>query len=348
VAITGNELEKMSQKELAKKIDINLPVIFARTTPKDKLKIVETYQSLGHVVASTGDGLNDVLALRKADIGISMGKNGSDAAIESSDVVLLDDNFATIVEAIKEGRAIYENIRKFITYILASNVPEVLPFLIMAIFHVPLALNVLLVLAIDLGTDLIPAISLGKEQPDRDVLNAPPRRQNDNILNKSVLLRSYLFLGLAEASMLFLMFFHSWSQFGYSFKDIQGLTASLSAGSAGTQVTYVYQYAVTMAFGAVVFSQIGNLLECRSNSHSMFAMLRKPNNLIFWGILFEVALFLLVAYMPFMQLVFGTAAPSLNHLYLLLICPLFVIVMEESRKWYVRKMRLSLYHTSEN
>jgi magnesium-transporting ATPase (P-type) len=348
VAITGNELEKMSQKELAKKIDINQPVIFARTTPKDKLKIVETYQSLGHVVASTGDGLNDVLALRKADIGISMGKNGSDAAIESSDVVLLDDNFATIVEAIKEGRAIYENIRKFITYILASNVPEVLPFLIMAIFHVPLALNVLLVLAIDLGTDLIPAISLGKELPDRDVLNAPPRRLNDNILNKSVLLRSYLFLGLAEASMLFLMFFHSWSQFGYSFKDIQGLTASLSAGSAGNQATYVYQYAVTMAFGAVVFSQIGNLLECRSNSHSMFAMLRKSNNLIFWGILFEVALFLLVAYTPFMQLVFGTAAPSLNHLYLLLICPIFVIVMEESRKWIVRKMRVSAYHATKN
>ncbi|MET1249746.1 cation-transporting P-type ATPase [Sporolactobacillus sp. STCC-11] len=347
VAITGNELEKMSQKELAKKIDTNLPVIFARTTPKDKLKIVDTYQSLGHVVASTGDGLNDVLALRKADIGISMGENGSDAAIESSDVVLLDDNFATIVEAIKEGRAIYENIRKFITYILASNVPEVLPFLIMAIFHVPLALNVLLVLAIDLGTDLIPAISLGKELPDQDVLHASPRRPNDNILNKSVLLRSYLFLGFAEAFMLFFMFFHSWNQFGYSFADIQGLTASLTAGSTGAQVSYVYQYAVTMAFGAVIFSQIGNLLECRSPSQSMFTMFRKPNHLIFWGILFEVALFLLIAYLPFMQLVFGTAAPSLNHLYLLLICPIFLIVVEESRKWVVRKGHSSAHHTIE-
>ena len=170
IAITGAELENMSKEELAQKIDTDVPVIFARTTPKDKLKIVETYQSLGHVVAATGDGLNDVLALRKADIGISMGKHGSDAAIESSDVVLLDDHFATIVDAVKEGRAIYDNIRKFITYILASNVPEVMPFLVMGIFNIPLALTVLLVMMINLGTDLILAISLGEELPDEDVL----------------------------------------------------------------------------------------------------------------------------------------------------------------------------------
>ena len=213
IAITGAELEKMSKEELAKKIDTDIPVIFARTTPKDKLKIVETYQSLGHIVAVTGDGLNDVLALRKADIGISMGKKGSDAAIESSDVVLLDDNFATIVEAVKEGRAIYDNIQKFITYILASNIPEVIPFLVMGIFNMPLALTVLLVLAIDLGTDLMPAISLGEEHPDEDVLDYPPRKPNENILNKKVLLRSYGFLGVIEAGMMFVNVFLNMESF---------------------------------------------------------------------------------------------------------------------------------------
>lgn len=338
VAITGVELEKMTQEELAKKIDTDLPVIFARTTPKDKLKIVETYQSLGHVVASTGDGLNDVLALRKADIGISMGKNGSDAAIESSDIVLLDDNFTTIVEAVKEGRAIYSNIQKFITYILASNIPEVLPFLIMGIFNVPLALTVLLVLAIDLGTDLIPAIALGKEHPDEDVLDTPPRKVNENILNKNVLLRSYGYLGVIEAGLLFVIYFLTWHHFGYTLTDMQALTVSIANNTASEQVMYVYQYAITLAFGAVIASQIGNVLECRSPRLPFTKTLRKNNRLIIWGIVIEIILFLLIAYVPFIQLLFGTTAPKLSHLVLLLICPIVLILFEEMRKWIVRKI----------
>lgn len=337
VAITGAELERMSEQELARKIDTDLPVIFARTTPKDKLKIVETYQSLGHVVASTGDGLNDVLALRKADIGISMGKNGSDAAIESSDVVLLDDHFATIVEAVKEGRAIYNNIRKFITYILASNVPEVVPFIVMAVFHIPLALTVLMVLAISIGTDLIPAISLGEELPDDDVLDYPPRKPGENILNKKVLLRSYAFLGLIEAGMLFVLFFLAWNQFGYSAADMRSFTTQLANGTAGAHVSYVYQYAITMAFGAVIFCQIGNLLECRSPHQSFFSMLHKKNRLMVWGIVIEIALYLLIAYVPFMQMAFGTATPQTSHLFLLLFCPVVMIILEEFRKWAAAK-----------
>lgn len=337
VAITGAELEHMSKRELAEKIDTDLPVIFARTTPKDKLKIVETYQSLGHVVASTGDGLNDVLALRKADIGISMGKNGSDAAIESSDVVLLDDHFATIVEAVKEGRAIYDNIRKFITYILASNVPEVVPFIVMAVFHIPLALTVLMVLAISIGTDLVPAISLGEELPDEDVLDYPPRRPSENILNKSVLLRSYAFIGLAESGVLFVMFFLAWSQFGYSPADVRSFTSVLANNTAGAHIGYVYQYAVTMAFGAVIFCQIGNLLECRSPHLSFFSMLHKRNRLMALGILIEITLYLLIAYVPFLQLLFGTATPQFSHLLLLPLCPAVIMVLEEFRKWMVGK-----------
>lgn len=344
VAITGAELEKMSRQELAKKINTDLPVIFARTTPKDKLKIVETYQNLGHVVASTGDGINDVLALRKADIGIAMGENGSDAAIESSDVVLLDDNFATIVEAVKEGRAIYENIRKFITYILASNVPEVLPFIAMAIFHIPLALTVLLVLSIDLGTDLIPAISLGEELPDKDVLDYPPRRPSESILNRRVLLRSYCFLGIIESAMLFLMFFLSWSSYGYSPAATRQFTETVANGTAGVHIQYIYQYAITMGFGAVIFCQIGNLLECRSPRLSLFTMLNKRNSLMGWGILIEIALFLLIAYVPFLQFVFGTATPQFSHLFLLLLCPVVIIAFEELRKWLAKERTKAHHH----
>jgi len=341
VTVTGEEVEKMSKADLARKIDTELPVIFARTTPNHKLKIVETYQELGHVVASTGDGINDVLALRKADIGIAMGKNGSDAAIESSDVVLLDDNFVTIVEAVKEGRAIYMNIQKFISYILASNIPEIIPFLAMGLLNIPLALTVLLVLAIDLGTDLIPAISLGKELPDEDVLDDPPRKPNSNILNKNVLFRSYAFLGIIEAGLLFAMFFYSWNYFGYSFEEMRSLSSAIETGTASSDVMYVYSYSITLAFGAVIASQIGNVLECRSSKLSVYKSFKKKNNLMIAGILVEIALFLVIAYVPFFQVIFGTTAIHFKHLVLLLVCPVILIILEEVRKCFAGRIRLS-------
>lgn len=339
VAITGVELEKMSKEELTKQIDTEVPVIFARTTPSDKLKIVDAYQSLGHIVAVTGDGLNDVLALQKADIGISMGKKGSDAAIESSDVVLLDDNFSTIVEAVKEGRAIYANIQKFITFFLASNVPEIVPFLIMGIFNIPLALTVLLVLAIDLGTDLIPAMSLGEELPDEDVLEYPPRKPNENILNPNVLWRAYGFLGVIEAGMMLVIYFLTWNHFGYSLAELSVATTAIVNGTASEQLMHVYQYAITLAFGAVIASQMGNVLECRSSRLSFTKSLKKKNNLMIWGIIVEIALFLFIAYVPFMQMLFETTAPSISHLAILLICPVVLILLEEIRKWLVRRTK---------
>ena len=336
IAIDGPELDEMTKEELAGKIDTDQPVIFARTTPKHKLKIVETYQSIGHVVAVTGDGINDVLALKKADIGISMGKKGSDVAIESSDMVLLDDHFATIVEAIKEGRAIYANIQKFLTYILASNIPEVLPFLMMGIFNIPLAMTVLLVLAIDLGTDLLPAISLGAELPEEDILDKPPRDPDSNILNKSVLLRSYAFLGVMEAAMLFLFFFFAWDHFGYTFEQIRGLTAPIAEGTAGKEVMHVYSYAITLGFGAVIAAQIGNLLSCRSSYLSVFQTFKK-NNLMIWGIAVEILFYLLIAYVPAVQNLLGTTGPELAHLAMLPLSLIVFLVVEEARKLFVRK-----------
>ncbi|MGN1400043.1 MAG: cation-translocating P-type ATPase [Bacillus sp. (in: firmicutes)] len=339
VVITGPELRTMKKQELKEKIDTECPVIFARTTPQDKLMIVDAYQSLGHVVAVTGDGINDVLALKRADIGISMGGKGSDAAIEASDVVLLDDHFSTIVEAIKEGRTIYANIRKFIGYILASNVPEIIPFLVMGLFNVPLALPVLLVLAVDLGTDLLPAISLGKELPDEDVLDQPPRKKESNILDRWTLLRCYGFLGMIEAASVFALFFFVWYSFGYSLPEMRTLTEAIANNTAPSDVMYVYSYAVTMAFGAVVACQVGNLLESRSVKMPFYHSFHKPNTLMIWGIISEAALFLLIAYVPFMQYVFGTAGIRLEHLLLLPLCTLAFILLEETRKWIARQIR---------
>ncbi len=337
VEVTGPELKEMDKWELARKIDTDLPIIFTRTTPEDKLKIVEAYQSLGHVVAVTGDGINDVLALRKADIGISMGKKGSDAAIESSDMVLLDDHFATIVEAVKEGRAIYRNIKKFITYILASNVPEVIPFLVMGIWNLPLALTVLLVLAIDLGTDLLPAISLGREEPEKDILDYPPRKKESNILDRRVLLRSYGFLGVLEALFMFAAFFFTWNSFGYTFDEIRFFTPMIADGTAPAEVLHVYNYAVTMAFGAVIACQIGNVLECRSSRLPFHQFLTKRNALMVWGIVSEIVLFLLIAYVPFLQELFETAGPEWRHIALLPVLTVLFILCEEIRKGVVRR-----------
>ncbi len=160
--------------------------IFSRMAPEHKMRLVAAFQKRGEVVAVVGDGVNDAPALRKADIGIAMGITGTDVAREAAGVVLTQDNFELIVRGIEEGRAVYDNLRKFMTYIFASNVPEVLPFLLTALFKLPLALTVLQILIIDLGTDLLPALALGMEKPEPDILNRPPRKRDQPLLDHTL------------------------------------------------------------------------------------------------------------------------------------------------------------------
>ncbi|MBE0667207.1 MAG: cation-transporting P-type ATPase, partial [Bacteroidales bacterium] len=214
--ITGFDLEHMQEDDL--KNALQEEVIFARVAPEHKLRVVATLQEMGNIVAVTGDGVNDAPALKKADIGVAMGISGSDVAKEAADMILTDDNFASIVNAVEEGRAVYENIKRFTAYIFTSNTPEALPFMLFAFSagRIPIALNVMHVLAIDLGTDIVPALALGAEPPEPGLMSQPPRNVKEHIITKKLLTKAYLILGPIQAfAAMAAFYFYFWTN-GYA------------------------------------------------------------------------------------------------------------------------------------
>ncbi|HEX5363438.1 MAG TPA: cation-transporting P-type ATPase, partial [Gallionella sp.] len=180
--VVGVELQQMSDEELSVLLD-SRELVFARSSPMQKLRIVKALQNKGEIVTVTGDGVNDAPALKNADMGVAMGLSGTEVAKEAADMVLMDDNFATIVNAVEEGRTIFANIKKFLAYVLTSNIPELFPFIAFVVIDAPLALTVVLILSIDLGTDLLPALGLGRVPPEHDVMKQPPRRRDERLLS---------------------------------------------------------------------------------------------------------------------------------------------------------------------
>ena len=323
--ITGLELSRLSHRELRDVLKHG-EVIFARVQPKDKLRVVAALQEFGEIVAVTGDGVNDAPALKKADIGIAMGVRGSDVAKEAAEIVLTDDNFATIVEAIREGRTVYANIKKFVTYIFASNIPEIIPFIAFALFKIPLPLTVMQILAVDLGTDVVPALGLGVEPPEKGVMNQHPRPKTKRLLDFSLLARAYLFLGPIEAVLCMAgFFFVYWSS---------GWRPGMEMPSSGI----IYTTATTMTLAGIVASQIGNVFACRTEKESMFNVGFFKNKLVLFGILTEISLILFLTYTPFMQNIFGLAPLGWKEWGFLLFFPVIVLLMEEGRKWVARTL----------
>jgi Ca2+-transporting ATPase len=300
--------------------------------PEHKLRLVQTYKNMGDVVAVTGDGVNDAQALRAANIGIAMGLNGTDVAREAADIVLMDDNFATIVTAIEQGRNIYQNIRKFMTYILSSNVPEIVPFLAMVGLRIPPALTIMQILAIDLGTDMVPALALGAELDKTEIMSHPPRPQGEFLLNAPLLLRAYVFLGMIEAVLSMAAFLIVWWSHGYSLIDMQKAALMIFSHTADQKVMAVYHQATTMTLATIVACQIGNLFACRSEGISAFRLSWFENRLLWIGIGVELMTLLALIYIPPLGNIFATSALTSWQWMILVVCPLAILGLEEIRK----------------
>jgi len=305
--IEGSTLARISDLQLRQLLKYRHRLVFARMAPEQKLRLVQAYRALGEVVAVTGDGVNDAPALRAADVGVAMGRSGTDVAREAADMVLLDDNFATIVEAVRQGRAVVANIGKFITYILASNVPEIAPFLAMVALRIPAALTVLQILAVDLGTDLLPALGLGAEPPEPGVMRVPPRPRGLPLLNRGLLLRAYLVLGLVEGVVAMAGYLLVWQADGVGLAELQTLAPALLHRSAPPAVEAIQRRASTVAFCLIVACQMGNLLACRSERLPFWHRLRAASLLLWAGWLSQPLVAAALVLVPALAGVFSLA-----------------------------------------
>ncbi|MGZ9163797.1 MAG: cation-translocating P-type ATPase, partial [Anaerolineales bacterium] len=306
IILTGAELDGLSDVALQELLDKE--VLFARMAPEHKMRLVSAFQQRGEVVAVTGDGVNDAPALRKADVGISMGIVGTDVAKEAADIILTQDDFGAITDAIEEGRGVYDNIRKFITYIFSSNIPELMPFIIKANFPlIPLALSVRQILAIDLGTDMFPALALGMEKPEPDVMKRPPRPRNQPLLDRGLLTRAF-WLGMMEATLCFAGFLSIFVLAGYA-EEIGLAFLSPLAELVDFKLSLSFEQAMILAatvyHAGVVTSQVGNALACRSDRTRSSSLGWLSNKYLWIGILIELLGIISIIHVPFLARIFN-------------------------------------------
>ena len=324
--VEGEEIDAMDDRALVAAL-AEPDTLVARVTPEQKLRIAAALHAAGEIVAMTGDGVNDAPALRTADIGIAMGAGGTDVAREAADMVLADDNFASIVAAVEEGRAVYDNIRRFAQYHFSSNVAELLAFLAWGLSGgaIPLPLVVMQVLAIDLGTDLLPAIALGTERPEPGVMQRRPRPRRERLLNRRTLGRVYGFVGLIVGAAGLAAFFA-----GY-------LLAGWRPGEPLADTGVLYVQATAMTYAGIVAGQVGAGFAFRTARESLLRVGVLSNRFLLVGIAFEIALLLAILNVGPLQQAFHTRPLDPLAWPLLMCIPFVVLAAEEARKAVFRR-----------
>jgi magnesium-transporting ATPase (P-type) len=328
--ISGPELDAMPERQLDDLLGTGDEIIFARSSPEAKLRIADALRALGEVVAMTGHGVNDAPALRRADIGVAMGRSGTDVAREAATMVLTDDNFATITAAVQAGRRVYDNVRKFILYIFAHAVPEVVPFLVFALAGglVPLPLTVMQILAVDLGTDTLPALALSREPAEPGLMDRPPRPRRQGVISGAMLARAWGFLGLISAALVMGGFFLTLHRAGW--------TPGAATGT-GSPLNHAYRQATTVTWLGIVACQIGTAFAARTDRASLRSAGVLSNRYLLGGIAVSLAFAATLVYLPAMHGLFGTAALSPAQLATVAPFPFLVWGADEMRRLIVRR-----------
>ncbi len=334
--ITGSDLDMMTHEEIT--VALRSDVIFARVAPEHKLLVVRLLQEMGEIVAVTGDGVNDAPALKKADIGVAMGITGTDVAKEAASMILTDDNFASIVNAIEEGRAVYTNIKRFTTYTFTSNVTEAWPFVFQILFNIPLALTVMQVLAIDIGTDLLPALALGVEAPEPGIMQRPPRKKTDRLVDGPLLVRAFLWLGSLQTVLCFIAFFFLFSSFGYTdFLHLPRVDLLPYTERLRSRDGLVYVLATTIFHVSVITTQIGNAYCCRTEKVSLFTVGIFSNKFLLVGVVIELLTMVIMVYVQPLQAMFEHASLPFWPFwpFIILFAPIMVLC-DELKKAHLR------------
>jgi sodium/potassium-transporting ATPase subunit alpha len=347
--IHGGELRELTSDQLDNILVHHPEIVFARTSPQQKLIIVEGCQRLGAIVAVTGDGVNDSPALKKADIGVAMGIAGSDVSKQAADMILLDDNFASIVTGVEEGRLIFDNLKKSIAYTLTSNIPEISPFLFFILFNTPLPLGTVTILCIDLGTDMVPAISLAYEQAESDIMKRQPRDpKKDKLVNERLISVSYGQVGMIQAAAGFFSYFVILAENGFLPPDLFGIRNDWDSpavndvkDSYGQEWTYrnrkILEYTChTAFFVSIVIVQWADIIICKTRRNSIIHQGMR-NHALNFGLLFETGLACFLCYCPGMDLLLKLYPIKVSWWFPAMPFSLLIFLYDEARRFILRR-----------
>merc|ERR1719333_10394 len=347
--VHGGEIKDMSEKQIDEILMYHTEIVFARTSPQQKLIIVEGCQRMGAIVAVTGDGVNDSPALKKADIGVAMGIAGSDVSKQAADMILLDDNFASIVTGVEEGRLIFDNLKKSIAYTLTSNIPEISPFLVFILADVPLPLGTVTILCIDLGTDMVPAISMAYEKAESDIMKRPPRNPfTDKLVNERLISMAYGQIGMIQASAGFFVYFVILAENGFWPSHLLGLRRAWDSiavndltDSYGQEWTYadrkILEYTChTAFFVSIVIVQWADLIICKTRKNSVFQQGMK-NHFLNFGLFFETCLACVLSYTPGMDKGLRMYPLKINWWLPAIPFSILIFCYDETRKFLLRR-----------